>query len=265
MITLDDALTRGHGVWRSFTCPEHDDNSPSARVNSQTGKWVCMVCHAKGSAKDYKIDTDVALAHIIEMLDMEDVRSYPESWWDMYDSYIYPYWQTRFSDEVIRKYRLGYDSDVEKPCYPLWNNDGEIIGPVHRNLGDLGPKYRYPKGSQTSHYLFGVRELEQAEVLVLVEGAMDVIAVREAGYDAVGSYGARLYQPQIELLQRLGVKQVLIAYDDDQAGRLGSYRARQGLGAAGILARIFHWDTGEKDLGEMQLSVRKNILGKTLD
>lgn len=265
MISLQDALTNGRGTWRSFTCPSHDDRSPSARVNAKTGKWVCMVCHAKGSISNFRIDVDDQLLMIKNALDHEERRTYQESWWDRFDSFRHPYWQSRFADEAIDLYRLGYDADKDKPCYPLWSDDGMIIGPVYRNLDGLGPKYRYPFGANTSELLFGIRELQQSSTLVLVEGAMDVVAVREAGCDAVGSYGSVLYNSQVSLLQRIGAQRVLVAYDDDFAGREGAVAAVRELSNAGILARQFSWDSHEKDLAEMAVDVRKNVLAKTLD
>lgn len=37
----------GRGTWRSAACPFHG-GSDSLRVNTVTGAWVCMSCHAKG-------------------------------------------------------------------------------------------------------------------------------------------------------------------------------------------------------------------------
>lgn len=265
MISIQDALSNGRGTWRSFTCPVHDDRSPSARLNFKTGKWVCMVCHAKGSVDSFVIDVDQQLLSIKENLEIVESRTYSDTWWDRFDSWILPYWEERFSAEVIRLYRLGYDPDRDRPCYPLWDSNGSIIGPVYRSIDGLGPKYRYPTGANTSELIFGVRELEQTKTLILVEGAMDVVAVREAGYDAVGSYGSRLYPKQIAALRRLGTSRVLVAYDDDLAGREGGRAAIRDLSAAGILSSLVTWDSGEKDLGEMTVRERKIVLAKTLD
>ena len=47
-LTLSEALRCGHGVERSFLCPEHGDSRPSASVNIIKGKWYCYTCHAHG-------------------------------------------------------------------------------------------------------------------------------------------------------------------------------------------------------------------------
>jgi hypothetical protein len=190
-ITLDQALARGHGEWRSFTCPSHDDTNPSARVNIRTGKWVCMSCHAKGDVKGYVPDPIMELDYAMDLLDAHDLVK-TESWLDQFDSGpVADYWISRFSEDVCRLYRLGWDGTRGDPCYPIRDMAGRPLGIVHRNIGDPGgPKYKYPRGVKKTELLFGVKELTQSDYLVLVEGAMDVCAVRETGMDAVGSYGS---------------------------------------------------------------------------
>ncbi|WP_298829378.1 CHC2 zinc finger domain-containing protein [uncultured Piscinibacter sp.] len=38
----------GSGRWRTVMCPFHGENTPSLRVNTVSGGWVCMGCGAKG-------------------------------------------------------------------------------------------------------------------------------------------------------------------------------------------------------------------------
>jgi DNA primase len=151
-----------------------------------------------------------------------------------------------------------------KPCYPLRGPSGRPLGVVHRNIHEDGPKYKYPYGVRTSELLFGLYEATQTLRLFLVEGAMDVVAVREAGHDALGTYGARLYEHQLEEIVALHPREVLIAYDMDKAGRIGSEEAIDLLTDAGILARRVTWDDRYKDLGEMDLATRSTTLTKVL-
>jgi DNA primase len=112
--------------------------------------------------------------------------------------------------------------------------------------------------------LFGARELEQTDTVLLVEGALDVVAVREAGFDALGTYGSRLHDQQIRALRRLGVYRVLVAYDMDRAGSIGAAEAIGALYSAGITAAHITWDDQFKDLGEMDRESRRKFL-ETLD
>jgi DNA primase len=265
LITLDQALAKGHGQWRSFTCPKHDDTNPSARVNVNTGKWVCMVCGAKGTTQGYTPDVDLLLDQAMETLDYLSLEK-SESWLDQFDSGpVHDYWIARFEEETSRTYRLGWDGFKDQPCYPIRAMNGRPLGVVHRNIDDPGgPKYRYPKGVRKTELLFGVPELVQTDVLVLVEGAMDVCAVRQAGHDAIGSYGSLLDDKQVKQIVALGPRIVWIAYDMDRAGHLGASKAEWALNLAGVLTRRLFWSDRFKDLGEMDLDTRSDTLAKTL-
>jgi len=266
IVTLDQALARGHGQWRSFTCPSHDDVNPSARVNVTTGRWMCFVCGAKGDTRGYVVDVDQLLEQAMEMLGSLETMVKPESWLDQFDSGpVHPYWLSRFGEQACRTYRLGWDGFKDQPCYPIRAMTGSPLGVVHRNIDDPGgPKYKYPKGVHKTELLFGVNELVQSEVLVLVEGAMDVVAVREAGHDAIGSYGSLLDPRQVQRVIALQPRVVWLGYDMDRAGHIGAGKAEYELNLAGVLTKRLFWSDRFKDLGEMDLPTRSDTLAKTL-
>jgi hypothetical protein len=263
-VTLEQALAKGHGQWRSFTCPKHEDANPSARVNTTTGKWVCMVCHATGTTTGYVPDYDRMIEETLELLSAESLVK-TESWLDQFDSGpVHEYWLSRFPEDVCRTYRLGWDGVREKPCYPVRDVTGSPLGVTHRNLENDGPKYKYPKGVLTSELLFGVEELRQSDEILLVEGAMDVCAVREAGHDAVGSYGSMLYPKQLRQIVALEPRIVWIAYDMDKAGYIGASDAEWSLSLAGVLCRRLFWDDRYSDLAEMDIETRIRTLSNAL-
>lgn len=264
-VSLQQALSSGYGMWRSFTCPVHDDANPSARVNVQTGKWVCMVCHAKGNTAGHVPDPIRELDEAMTLLaDVAGPKS--ESWLDQYDAGpVHPYWLGRFDEETCRIYRLGYDGHKEAPCYPIRDMAGRPLGVVHRRIDDeWGPKYKYPYGVRTTELLFGVKELQQTDVIFLVEGAMDAVAVRQAGHDAVATYGARLFEKQVMQICALFPRRVVIAYDMDKAGKEGAVAAWRMFDRAGVMADRAYWDERYSDLGEMDLPTRCNTLENLL-
>lgn len=253
MITMTDALATGGGQWRTFNCPEHDDHSPSARVNVNSGKWVCMVCHAKGIKENYEPPEKLLLEEIMRV--GQETRSIPESYLDMFDiDGPGLYWSDRFSQKACRAFRLGYDSKEKQSVYPIRDHKGRVLGLVYRGES---PKYKYPKGVATSKLLFNSHRIEPKKPVVLVEGAPDVIALYEAGVQAVGAYGARLYPDQVDLLASCEPSVVLVAFDMDPAGIRGAHAAVDALMASGVLARRVTW-RGYKDPGEMPISARRS-------
>jgi hypothetical protein len=234
-------------------------------VNTESGKWICMVCGAKGTIDGYQVDYDAMLEEAWSMLGEESLLK-PESWLDQFDSGpVHHYWLSRFTKDVCRRYRLGWDGTKGEPCYPVRAMNGSPLGIVHRNISDPGgPKYKYPRKVHTSDLLFGVPELMQADVLFLVEGAMDVCAVRECGHDAIGSYGSQLHPEQVRQIVALEPRIVFLAYDMDRSGHIGSGKAEWDLGLAGVLTRRIFWDAEYKDLGMMDTEARSDTLAKAL-
>ena len=269
MITLQDALTKGYGDWRTFNCPDHDDNSPSARVNVITRKYVCMVCGSRGTVEKYTPPEHLVLKRIRELTKSND-REIPESYLDLFDSEgPGEYWSGRFTQEACKAFRLGYDEIKEKPVYPIRNADGSVAGLVCRNAPGEKPKYRYPRGISTSKMLFNYDQIVPESTVVLVEGAPDVIALWEVGIQSVGAFGARLYDSQLRLLSRLEPTKVVVAFDQDQAGDIGSDKAVTDLREAGISAGRAVWGR-YNDVGDMPESVRsetfqeKSLRGLTI-
>jgi DNA primase len=93
---------------------------------------------------------------------------------------------------------------------------------------------------------------------------MDVCAVRDAGIDAIGSYGSLLDHKQINEIVALQPRVVWIAYDMDHAGHVGAGKAEYALNIEGIQARRLFWNDKYNDLGDMDLETRSNTLSKTL-
>jgi DNA primase len=59
---------------------------------------------------------------------------------------------------------------------------------------------------------------EHREAVVLVEGALDAIALWNVGVDAFAIYGSRLSVDQVRLIDRIDPERVYTCYDMDDAG-----------------------------------------------
>jgi len=279
MITIEEALASGHGTWRSFTCPKHDDSSPSARVNVETGKWVCMSCGAKGHSENYHPDPDMLIDSALRDLESLDARKfYAESWLDQFDaSGADPgeYWLSRFSRETCRKHRFGYDWTEEKSVYPFRDDEGQVLGVVRRGHPGEKPKYRYPWGVDASAHLFGYhRRLDrEPSVVVLCEGAPDTAAVTDVEdlldalsgetWLAMGCYGKVLHARQRVLVHRARPDLVLVAFNGDEAGRKGQWLALRQLEEEGLQAVGVNLPY-KKDLGDLRAGQRITLLHESL-
>ena len=260
-ITAEDALASGTGTWRTFSCPnpDHKDEHPSARINVSTGKWVCMVCGAKGCDTKLEIPVEYVLERVKNLDFSSQVK--PDSLLDIYQG-LSDYWLTRFKRKTCEVYGFKRDIETDMPIYPLHSPEGDFLGIVRRQKES--PKYIYPKNAKTSKLLFGYHLVPSHSKIVIVEGAPDVAALYEAGVHAVGTFGARLYPAQRRLIEALQPRLVMVAYDMDQAGYSGSHRAVRSLRGAGLLARRMGWPN-YNDPGDMPVGIRREIFGVALD
>ncbi|WP_424408267.1 DNA primase [Pasteurella sp. PK-2025] len=125
-----------------------------------------------------------------------------------------------------------YDRFRHRIMFPIRDRRGRTIAFGGRVLGDEKPKYLNSPESATYHKgneLYGLYEALQAnespEMLLVVEGYMDVVALAQFGVDyAVASLGTATTAEQIQLLFRC-TEQAICCYDGDRAGREAAWRA----------------------------------------
>jgi hypothetical protein len=255
--TLAEALVANDPRWeRPFICPVHNDHKASASVNVQKGVWTCYTCHAKGTTEGVEYDETLDLAYIDALLAEPQVLS--ERYLDMYRE-IHPYWLSRFSREACEHFQLGFDPVSGKPCYPIRDPNGLLLGVVTRNLDGDGPKYKYPRGIKVHNLLYNYTPQDR-ETVVLVEGAMDVVACWEAGHEAFGIYGSALSRSQVRLLQVLAPELVVLAFDNDRAGRAAADQAREVLDLDVVTVPWQHYSHLGDDLAELPTGTRKTLL-----
>lgn len=227
--TLQEALVYGKGAERPFLCPVHGDSRPSASLNVFKQVWYCYSCGAHGTltGEDALLEPDYEQMRLWFLEKMEETRVYPEAWLDRWDaSGVHPYWRDRVGDAAARQFRLGSDPERNAVTYPLRRPDGTVIGVVRRNLSDDGPKYLYPKGVDVGRLLFNY-SCDPRRVVVLVEGALDAVALWNVGVEAFAIYGAVLGVEQIKMIDRIDPDVIVTAYDQDKAGWRAHYETER--------------------------------------
>lgn len=134
---------------------------------------------------------------------------------------------------VVEKGEKSYAMFRGRVMIPIIDGRGRVISFGGRTLGDAKPKYLNTAESpifRKRHELFGLYEALQANRnrparIVIVEGYMDVIALRQYGCSfAVASLGTATTREQMELMFRY-TKQVVCCYDGDFAGRNAAWHA----------------------------------------
>jgi 5S rRNA maturation endonuclease (ribonuclease M5) len=255
--TLEDALVLGHGTERQFCCHVHHETNASASVNVLNGLWICYACGARGKVDttSIKISPSTVQRQVnraVKAVLEEERVFYSDAWLSLYDG-AGPgeYWLSRFDPQTAQHFRLGQDPLNGAATYPMRDDRGRVLGIVRRNLQD-GPKYRYPYDVDVSKHMFNYHQCS-ADSLVITEGATDVMAAYEAGYDAVAIYSAHLSNAQAQLIRRYNPKRIWVATDQDPAGDSAWMQIKAKLPELDV--RRLRWDE-YKDLSAMPLAAR---------
>ena len=134
---------------------------------------------------------------------------------------------------IIRKDNgKHYDRFRDRIMFPIRDARGRTIGFGGRVMGDGEPKYLNSPETVLFHKgreLYGLYEARQAlrqiDLLVVVEGYMDTVALGRHGIDfAVATLGTATTSEHLNRLFRL-TDNVCFAFDGDRAGRAAGWRA----------------------------------------
>ncbi|MFI3226546.1 MAG: DNA primase [Clostridia bacterium] len=136
-----------------------------------------------------------------------------------------------------------YDRFRARVIFPIIDVRGNVIAFGGRVIDDSMPKYLNSPETlvfNKSMNLFALNLARKSKkgYIILAEGYMDVIALHMAGFDcAVASLGTSLTDGQARLLLRY-TKDVVIAYDSDNAGQAASNRAIDILKKVGLNIKV---------------------------
>lgn len=134
----------------------------------------------------------------------------------------------------IKSGRGFYDRFRGRIMFPIWDVHGNVVGFTGRVLVETeksGGKYvNTPQTSvyDKSHVVFGLNKAKQDirsnNLIVMVEGQMDVIACHQAGMkNVVATSGTAMTEHQVRLLKRYSTN-LTMAFDADAAGQSAAKR-----------------------------------------
>lgn len=239
-------------------CPFCSGGS-SLQFNINQGLWVCFRCDEKGNAKrlvqklgGVYTDPTVSVEHIREHMDRIRTRMKRRNKEQVYleDSYLarydFPddYWENErgFSQETIERFQLGYDPVQDRHTIPYRTEHGDLLGVIQRRVGNEFPRYIYPEGFDRKRSLFGSWIIMNSDdkKIALVEGSTDTISLADSGLPSVAQYGSAISRLQVRLLHRLGVREIVLFYDYDEAGRKAEEKSRELID--GMILRAVRYD-----------------------
>lgn len=136
-----------------------------------------------------------------------------------------------FKKKLVKSFGIGFTNKgmmKERICFPIHNAKGELIAYSGRwasdELPEDVPRYLLPKGFEKSKVLFNLhRVLEKgSETVVIVEGFWSVLRLHSEGIPCVSTFGDNVSEAQAKQLVEHGIKNVILIYDGDEGGRVGT-------------------------------------------
>ena len=125
-----------------------------------------------------------------------------------------------------------YDKFRNRLMLPVIDTRGDVVAFGSRVLDKSEPKYM--NSSETPVYsmrrvLYGLNLAKKSKRpnIILCAGNLDIVTLHQAGFDnAVASMGTALTVEQTRLLSRF-TKELVLCYDNDNAGKIATERALQ--------------------------------------
>ena len=156
-----------------------------------------------------------------------------------------------YSIEELKKAGLSgekdgrrYDMFRNRAIFPIINPQGKVLGFGGRIMGDGNPKYLNTSDTPVFNKRQGLYALNMAKKerglkrLILVEGYMDVVSLRQQGVQGVvATLGTALTEEQARLIKRYA-PEVWVCYDGDSAGQKAILRALDIFDSQEVPARV---------------------------
>lgn len=234
--------------------PEHEDTLPSFYVHKKQGRWHCFGCHRYGkieklmallwnvsekrakrfifgkgtkgmASKIYRMIGNLEGTAAEEVLIPKEVpyptgleflkRGMPE----------HDYALDRGVDMAVIEekglFRIPLGRFIDRVCIPLSFRD-KLVGYVARDItGNAEKPYLNSFGMESAKVFFGLNEVWGQKEVMLVEGAFDALRVLSVApkVPVVSVLKSELSPIQEYWLMRSGVTTVVLAFDNDTAGR----------------------------------------------
>ena len=149
-----------------------------------------------------------------------------------------------------------YDKFRNRLMLPVVDTRGDVVAFGSRVLDKSEPKYM--NSSETPVYskrrvLYGLNLAKKTKRpnIILCEGNLDIVTLHQAGFDnAVASMGTALTVEQTRLLSRF-TKELVLCYDNDNAGKIATERALQILNNSEFSVKVLQLPRRRNEAGEL--------------
>lgn len=266
-------------------CPYHKDGqerNPSMGIRKSDGMAHCLACGVVRSLPEMICDcfneTDKTFGHkwlaqnflsigveergniVLDYsrtnnADVSDVvfSTVTEKELDSY-RYVHPYMYERgLTDDIIEEFDIGYDKATDSITFPVKDVNGKCLFVARRQIKTK--RFDIPKGIDKP--LYGLCEVnnisfagsnDMLDEIYVCEGLFDCLRLWCNYRYAVAGFGCLFSDYQIRQLESLPTRHLILALDNDEAGRSATERLKKRI--RNKLISVVELPVGRKDIGE---------------
>jgi DNA primase len=213
-----------------FCCKQCGDADYKLYVNLNKGVYNCFKCGFKGHVKvdrDFiPIEARLTPVELPSELEPDSDTRFELGTESIIQRQGLQYWLRRgFTLEDANNFGILVNADRTSISIPVHDEYGEFKFYQERLLTPIGKKkYHFPHGAKVSQLLFGIHRTWNRDVICIVEGVMDAMAIGNSG---VCMFGKQLHDAQLDILRKSPVKKILLWLDPD--ARAESFKAMNRL------------------------------------
>jgi len=174
------------------------------------------------------------------------------------------YINRKYKPYILQKYDVGLYTPQSRVIVPIYDDTRQFaVGFTKRAIYDnQKPKWLHSKGLKIDSLLynswFAQKYIKKTHSAIIVEGPGDVWRLEEAGiHNSLAVFTNRISNMQICKLLSMGVTDIIILMDNDEAGKKGKQEAKQKLSP---FMRLHFVEIDKKDVGEMNVEEINSIL-----
>lgn len=161
--------------------------------------------------------------------------------------YIHPYMYERgLTDEIIERFDVGYDKERKEITFPVRDIEGRCVFVAGRSTERKF--FRLPKGMDKPIYQ-GYRFFDGSyKVAYITESFLNCLTCWKYDKPAMAMIGTG-NKKQYEILNKLPVREYILAFDPDEAGKKATERFRKNVHGKIIKELVY---TDNRDINDLQ-------------
>lgn len=161
--------------------------------------------------------------------------------------YIHPYmYERKLTDEIIERFDIGYDRERKEITFPVRDIEGRCVFVAGRSVERKF--FRLPKGIDKPIYCSNEFRDGAYRTAYITESFLNCLTCWKYDKPAMAMIGTG-NQKQYEILNKLPVREYILAFDPDEAGRKATERFRKNVRGK-IIKELVYPDN--RDINDLQ-------------